>query len=574
MDEAHVSTDPNPWYGRAMIDAPPPAGPLARLRAQLAGPRGARRADALLSSPDPAEAVATLSVTELFELVTELGLDEASDIVHLATPAQLRGCLDLEIWDRDRPRMELAKPWLATLIDAGFEKLGQVWHALDPEWRALFIKGNCRRIWDLTLGEEPDETTDLQMYFTVDRFFTLEVQGDEDTLRLLQQLLDDLYRADADLARHTIMAARSEATIELEEDALRWRTGRLADLGYADFYDALDLFRPLEIDAVKIGEGTEDRLSHVIDTDEAPVNLPIAVAEQVVARSFLARAWDRLDDEVEETRLEAALVVVVNKLLAAARTRPGDQASLRAGADYATATLSLGLEVVARGDLDRAAAGLRSVALGRLFRVGYTVGAKLARLAHGLAPRAALAGEPARAVLDALTQPRPWFARAFDEDGGHGVRPFESQADVRRVAELLARLTLRIAVAESLGVNLLAMGQLPEPRPELDDHARTAIVRCLAGGALDSRAVSHDELRAARALLDHGHLPASARARAQSAVLGHLDGARIQAGGGPLLDLIDRWLGEVEETLRTLDAARVDARFIDGVLVEIAGARS
>ncbi len=557
-----------------MTDAPPPAGPLARLRAQLAGPRGARRADALLSSPDPAAAVGALSVTELYELVEELGLDEATDLVHLATPQQIRGCLDLEVWDRDRPNMELARPWLAAMIDAGFEKLGQVWTALDAEWRALFIRSNCRRIWDLTLGEEPDDTTDLQMYFTHDRFFTLELQGDDNTVRLMTQLLDDLYRADADLARHTIMAARSEATIELEEDALRWRNGRLADLGYVDYYDALDLFRPLEIDAVKVGEGTEDRLPQVIDTDDAPVNLPIAVAEQVVARSFLARAWDRLDDDTEETRLEGALVVIVNKLLAAARTRPGDQASLRAGADYATATLSLGLEVVARGDLDRAAEALRSVALGRLFRVGYTVGAKLARLAHGLAPRSATAGDPELAVLDALTQPRPWFARAFDEDGGAGVRPFESQADVRRVAELLARLTLRIAIAESLGVNLLAMGQLPEPRPELDDHVRTAMLRCLAGGPLDARALSHDELQAARALLDHGRLPAAARVRAQSAVLGHLDGARIQAGGGPLLDLIDRWLGELEDTLRTLDPARIDPRYIGGVLVELSGSRS
>lgn len=555
-------------------DAPPPAGPLARLRAQLAGPRGARRVDALLESRDPAAAVGALSVTELFELVSEVGLDEAHDLVQLATPAQIRGCIDLEIWDRDRPRMELARPWLAAIIEAGYEKVGDVWHALDPEWRALFIKRNCNRIWDLTLGEEPDETSDLPMIFTVDRFFTLELSGDEDTIRLVKQLVDDLYRADADLARHTIMAARSEAVIELEEDSLRWRNGRLADLGYVDYYDALDLFRPLEGDAVKIGEGTEDRLAHVIDSDAGPANLPIAIAEQVVARSFLARAWDRLDDAGEEERLEAALMVVVNKLLSAARTKPGDQASMRAGADYATATISLGLELVARGDLDRAAAALRSVALTRLFRVGYTLGAKLARLAHGLAARAATAGEPDQSVLGALLQPRPWFARSFDQDGGHGVRPFESQADVRRVAELLARLTLRIAVAESLGVNLLAMAQLPEPRPDLDDHARTALVRVIAGGALEPRALSQDELREARAVLEHGQLPAAARTAAQTAVIGRLDGARIQAGGGPLLDLVDGWLIELEAILRAIDPARIDPRFVGGILVDTAGARA
>jgi hypothetical protein len=556
-----------------MSDALPPAGPLARLRAQLAGPRGMRRVDALLSENDAAAAIGALAVSELYELINDVGLDEAQELVQLATPSQIRGCLDLEVWDRDHPNMDLAKPWLAALFDAGFEKVGQVWAALDTEWRALFIQRHAK-IWDLTLGEEPDDTSDLPWYFTVDRFFTLELHGDEDTIRLMRQLLDDLYRADPDLARHTIMAARSEAAIDLEEYSLRWRNGRLADLGYVDYYDALDLFRPLEPDAVKIGEGTEDRNATVIDTDDAAVGMPFALAEQVVARSFLARAWDRLDDAEEEGRLEAGLMVIVNKLLAAARTRPGDQASLRAGADYATASLSLGLEVLARGDLDRAAAALRTVALGRLFRVGYTVGAKLARLAHGLAPRAATAGEPELSVIGALTQPRPWFSRTFDEGGGHGVRPFESQADVRRVAELLARLTLRIAVAESLGVNLLGMAQLPEPRPDLDDHVRTALVRSLIGGPLEPHALAHDELRTARALLEHGRWPASARARAQSSLLGRLDAARVHAAGTPLLDLIDAWLTEIAGLLGALDPARIDARFVGGLLVETGGARA
>ena len=56
------------------------------------------------------------------------------------------------------------------------------------------------------------------------------------------------------------MSARSELSAELEEQSYRWRSGRLADLGYVDFYDALDLFRPLTPDQVKIGEGTEDRV--------------------------------------------------------------------------------------------------------------------------------------------------------------------------------------------------------------------------------------------------------------------------------------------------------------------------
>src|SRR5262245_9973457 len=165
-------------------------------------------------------------------------------------------------------------------------------------------------------------------------------------------LVEDLYRADPDLARHTIMAARSEPPAELEENSYRWRSGRLADLGYVDFYDALDLFRPLEPTQVHIGEGSQ---SQVIGEE---AHLPVAIAEQVIGRSFLARALAAIGDPAEAERIETGLFVLVNKVLAAGRARPGQTEVLRRGALYATSTLSLGLETVARGDVERATEAL------------------------------------------------------------------------------------------------------------------------------------------------------------------------------------------------------------------------
>ena len=76
-------------------------GPLDRIRAQLAGPRGYRRIDALLSSDDAAAAIAALTPGEVFELVHEVGFEDAADLIHLATPAQIQGCLDLDGWTKD-----------------------------------------------------------------------------------------------------------------------------------------------------------------------------------------------------------------------------------------------------------------------------------------------------------------------------------------------------------------------------------------------------------------------------------------------------------------------------------------
>ncbi len=321
----------------------PPAGPLSRLRTQLAGPRGYRRIDALLSMDDAAEAVAALSPTEVFELVHEVGFEDAQPLIELATPVQIQGCFDLDGWTKDQLEFAPLRPWLVALAEAGFEKTGEVWANLDAELRALILQRQVT-VYDTTLEEGPTEDNDEPIMTTPDSFFMLELKGDDDMQRTVQRLVEDLYRADADLARHTIMSARSEPAAELEEQSYRWRSNRLADLGYVDFYDALDLFRPLAADQVHIGEGSQDR---VMDGDE-PTILPLAIAEEVISRSFLARALAAVDDTKEAERIEYALTVLVNKVLAAGRTKPGQAEVVRRGALYATATVSLGLETVSR----------------------------------------------------------------------------------------------------------------------------------------------------------------------------------------------------------------------------------
>ncbi len=540
-----------------------PLGPLDRIRAQLAGPRGYRRIDALLSSDDAEGAVAALSPGEVFELVHEVGFEDAADLIHLATPAQIQGCFDLDGWAKDQLDVAPLRPWLLALLDAGFEKFGQVWGELDAELRALILQRQVK-IYDVSLEEAPAEDNEAPIFPTPDRFFLLELLGDDDSQRLVMRVVEDLYRADADLARHTIMAARSEPPAELEENSYRWRSGRLADLGYVDFYDALDLFRPLDPAQVQIGEGSQD---HVLGED---TRLPVAVAEQVIGRSFLARALAAIADPAEAERLEAGLMVLVNKVLAAGRAKPGQPEVVRRGALYATATLSLGLETIARGDVDRATHALGSIALERLFRVGYTVTQKLARLAVALAPRSVTAGSPVKELVAALCSPRPLFACAADDPPATGVRPFEAVADLRRAGELLTGLTVRIALVEGLGVDVLAAGQAPEPRPSLDDHIRTALARAVVGGELRGEALSQPELTMLRdrGMVDGRIIPA-ARAAGHAAIGGRLGAAQLSASGPILAGLVDGWLDDLEAILGSVKDAEIDPRYVDGVLVEV-----
>jgi hypothetical protein len=545
-------------------DVPPASGPLARLRAQLAGPRGYKRIEALLSADDAPAVIAALSPNEVYELVHEVGFEDGQALIEYATPEQIKGCFDLDAWDKDELDLEPLKPWLTALMEVGFEKVGEVFSALDAEFRTLNMQRSVT-VYDTTLNEGPEEDSEANIYPTPDSFFQLELKGEDEEQRMTLRLIEDLYRADGALARNMIMAARSEPPAELEEMAYRWRSGRLADLGYVDFYDALDLFRPLTPDQVQIGEGSQERPG---PEDES--RMPLVVADEVIGRSFLARAMAAIDDETEAERLEQALMVLVNKVLAAGRAKPGQIEVMRRGALYATSTLSLGLETIARGDLDRAQEALKSIGLGRLFRVGYTVTHRLAKLATALAPRSLTSGSPAKDLVAGLCSPRPLFSRAADDPPMPGLRPFESAADLRRAGEILTGLTIRIALVEGLGVDVVAMGQAPEPRPELDDHIRTAVARAIIdGGELRGDALSQAELATLRKAFIGGKLDDVARKAGHAAIGARLGAAQLAASGPVLQRLVDGWLDDLERILGGVKDVEIDPRFVEGLLVEV-----
>ena len=190
------------------------------------------------------------------------------------------------------------------------------------------------------------------------------------------------------------------------------------------------------------------------------------------------------------------------------------------------------------------------------------------KLASALANRAATSGSPTRELVAGLCSPRPLFSRAVDDPPQPGLRPFESQTDLRRAGELLAALTVRIALVEGLGVDVVAMGQLPEPRPELDDHIRTALARAVSGGDFRGEALSQDELAALRGKAFEGNrLTPAARRAGHAAIASRLGAAQVAASGAIVTKLVDGWLDDLERILGDVTDATIDPRFVEGLLV-------
>jgi len=203
---------------------------------------------------------------------------------------------------------------------------------------------------------------------------------------------------------------------ELEETAYRWRSGRMADLGFVEFYEALEVYRELDPATVRIGEATgaaaRVRPLHGDGKPGDALRAPLALVDQLGNGSPFARAVAALSSPDQIAELHFALVTLGNRVLSADRITPGDDEAVAAVLGRMLATLDIGVEFLAHGDDARAVEAVRSVPVVRLFRLGVSLIGKVKLLARALerkGPFAALGPAQRRemvALVDRLRQER------------------------------------------------------------------------------------------------------------------------------------------------------------------------
>jgi hypothetical protein len=418
---------------------------LSRFRAALARARKSHRADAILSEPDAAQLVPKLPVQELYYAIQEVGLADAQELVALASPEQVRGLVDLDVWQRGDLDDSRMRPWIDALVAAGPVKLQAAVDGLDPELVALFIQRHAR-VYDTTLPDDPPPAEpEGHFYPTPDGFFLLDIRAEGEAGKTVERMIDWLYRADPEHSRRWLMAAKWELSSDLEEWSLRWRQGRMSDLGYADYYEALSIYRYLDPGSVRLDEET---LKEATPQElEQASSLPVQLASALDEKSLFARALATIRDDAHIERIQSLLMLLINKAMAADLVEPGDVEGARRALERAVGYLGIGLSYLARVDgadeAARAGHALMKVALERIFRLGVSLTLQLRRLADTLVAKGGvqldhhlLLDAPYDSLVRALRQARPLF------DDGSGARPFRSLDDIRRAAALLEEASL------------------------------------------------------------------------------------------------------------------------------------
>lgn len=147
--------------------------PTRRRATALERPDGRERRllDRILETPQLARAVPHLQPHVLHKVIETCGLEDCGELVALATPRQLAGVFDLDLWRSARPgfdeRLDAARfgLWLDVLLESGVESAAEKIAGVDPDLITAALAQHIRVFdpaaiapRDLSEGDEPLDT--------------------------------------------------------------------------------------------------------------------------------------------------------------------------------------------------------------------------------------------------------------------------------------------------------------------------------------------------------------------------------------------------------------------------------
>ena len=322
----------------------------------------ARRAELLDLAPQPEAVIPRIPPAELCFLAKSVGLHDAGWILEHATPEQIVAGIDLSAWRGNLPDGGELRSWLEGFADAGDDTMQRAAHALDMELLVIQLRERVQVI----AKTSDDDWEEPANGVTIDgQFYLIGIESDDD-LSDVMQLLRVLFQRDYWVYFRVLMGVQFESQSEMEEWALRWRSGRLQDLGFPPPEDAKRVYAYIRPE--KVLELPEEPSTHELGEWQLPVWMPSLPTSDTDRSLF--RAMAELSEE-ERRPLLFAFLALANCIAMADGLPLGEAESMPAALDKAARLASLGLDRLADAKGVPGVAVLRRAPLERLFRVGW-----------------------------------------------------------------------------------------------------------------------------------------------------------------------------------------------------------
>ena len=386
----------------------------------------------LLESAETRSSIRKLPPAQLFFSLKELDESQIAELLPHITEAQWTTILDLDTWSKDELSSDRFLSWEKYILACDEAVARKLLRGTDPELWVFSLKRGIQVFPRDEDGEFGEEALSLGQYTTPDGNYMIVLPRNVEKARLYQQLLQKLYGLDPALATGLIESCRLLTSSELEEEAYQNRRRRIEDLGFQDYFDAIEIYTCRNPDEELPTKSSED----LRETSSIPARIP-GEPEEGPLLVFQALASLAVKQEIQW--LVEELFYVCNKLLSADRISPDQPDQIKRGLLKTISCLNLGLDAWSQGEIGRAVEGVRQHYLQSFFQIGY---GRLIGLQEE-AQQSANQFEPdpgsyLEAALEAMQQAFPELAE--QTEGKISKRFFQTEEDLHWGRKLLEQL--------------------------------------------------------------------------------------------------------------------------------------
>jgi hypothetical protein len=404
-----------------------------------------QRVEQILAAPNSAALVQALSPVEYLLLLKE-SPETCPVLLELAHPQQIRTVLDLDCWDKDTLRSARVLEWLEALQRSGSQVFLRALQGLDIEVLIATFHKHIR-VHATLPPEEVDEPGSYDEAQSNELYQVDLVEPDRPLNAQVLRLLSFLRMVDLDFYFGLMQGIMWGQESELEDWAYRWKSGRLQDEGFPDYYEALETYTLLELEQPLPAPESPPQAPGMPESAEETGLVPGYAWSLTPSGSLLAQALaSELSAETQE-RLCWEMVSLCNRELVMDQVDFADAAAVRTSLWRVHAHLNIGLEYLSGRHTQQLVPVLSTHALRFIYQVGYTLSMRLhqraLRLQTGLETgggvRRALPGL-ARQVVDGLLRWPPQFFTGLEQPGDTTYRDFLSVQDITLAEPLLIAL--------------------------------------------------------------------------------------------------------------------------------------
>jgi len=257
-----------------------------------------------------------LPVQPLYLVLKSHSPEKVSTALSLFSPEQRTAFLDLDLWHKDDLDLENFEFWFKSYSLCENDEI-RLEFVKSSEF-ALYLKGRLS-IW--TFDVEDPEYPDSDNYFlTEDNQLLIEFDESFEYVNELRNFIRDLYtELGVDHAYTYLFKIVTDGQLTMQEDEFRDKNERLRDLGFVDYYEALEFdsaFATLEMMDHFIAKKTKAQTGHVDDVHRLQSLHLHAVTAFRTDLAHLHEDLARVEDQKRREFLQFNFIRLVNATLA------------------------------------------------------------------------------------------------------------------------------------------------------------------------------------------------------------------------------------------------------------------